>query len=113
MDGGAAAGSPHGDARGKKTIMGVQGAKPPEENSRRAFRSCTLSPQEHKFATKLYARAFWRTCSYAPVSRDIFWGIALVCPSFLCLYQNLNQRTLALISGLLFEVLYGLGTFLL
>ena len=47
MDGGAAAGSLNGDVRGKKTIIGVQGAKPPEENSCRAFRSRKLSPQEH------------------------------------------------------------------
>ena len=61
VDRGANGGSANRDVRGKKSIIG-------EETSCKTFHSGKLSSQQYNFVTKLYARAFWRTCSYAPVN---------------------------------------------
>ena len=42
------------------------GAKPLAEDSCIAFHDGKINSQQEKFATKLYARVFWHTCSYAP-----------------------------------------------
>ena len=59
VDRGADGGSANRDVRGKKSIIG-------EETGCKTFHSGKISSQQYNFATKLYAHAFWRTCSYAP-----------------------------------------------
>ena len=60
VDRGADGGIANRDVRGKKSIIG-------EETGCKTFHSGRISSQQYNFATKLYACAFWRTCSYAPV----------------------------------------------
>ena len=67
MDGEAAAVSPHGDVRGKKTIMEGSGAKPPEENSRRAFRSRKSKPSRTQICHQVVRTCYLAYSSYAPV----------------------------------------------